>query len=249
MNEELDALRPKLLELDASELESPSIPYAVAFQEAHDMLAFVAKPEVAAALSKVGLKKEVLTEAPKALDAARQAQALWATSRRARTPEGLLQARDEAIALRSGAVAALRWNARGNRVVQAAVDAVMEGNGDADLIQDLLDLSALIASNASAFDDDETFDAPEQAQKARDAAQALRAQASGVVTDATADEALDLRDRAFTYLEQQLDELRAAGRYALRGDTSAVLRFGSAYLRRKTAAARKRKASAAPAES
>ena len=239
MSNELEMLRDALLALPATQVERPRMPIATYFQEAHDMLAFASTPEVRAALSAVGLAPDLLDRAAVALEAGRQAQSGWAVVRSARTPEALTQAREEAAAVRSDHVAALRWNLRGDRMVQAALDAIMEGDGDADLVQDLVDTSALITAHASAFDTDTTFDAAAQVQRGRDASAVLRSLVTDVVLATEDKDALDLRDRAYTHLDGLLSEIRIAGRYALRHDADAVRRFGSAYLRRRNAAQRR----------
>jgi hypothetical protein len=43
----------------------------------------------------------------------------------------------------------------------------------------------------------------------------------------------NLRDRAYTYLDDLMSELREAGRYAFRKDRALVRRFSSRYLRRR----------------
>jgi hypothetical protein len=103
----------------------------------------------------------------------------------------------------------------------------------------LLDLSALISSHSEAFEADTTFDAPEASQKARDLASALRSATSDVTLDTSEQRSVDVRDRAYTHLELLMDDIRTAGRYALRNQGDEALRFGSAYARRRVASRRR----------
>lgn len=235
MSQQLDQLTPVLMNLEAADVGRPAIPIAVYLQEAHDMLTFTSDPEVRTALLAVGLSPAVFDNGAEAIAATQQAQSQWTMVRRSRQPENLPTVREEAQSLRSLVVASIRWNLRSNRTAQAAVDVIVEGDSDADLVQDLHDLAALVTANADAFADDQTFDAAVTAQLARDRSVELRALLSDRASDETERDAVDLRNRAYTHLNSLMTEIRTAGRYAFRDDTDALRRFGSVYARRKRA--------------
>ena len=49
----------------------------------------------------------------------------------------------------------------------------------------------------------------------------------------------DLRDRAFTYLDELVNDVRSAGRYAFRGEPAVAKRFASRYRRRQRTGGRR----------
>jgi hypothetical protein len=86
------------------------------------------------------------------------------------------------------------------------------------------------------FAADTTLDLPGLIEQARSLASELSAGLSVEQLDGTQMEAKELRNHAFSALEQLVTDVREAGRYALRDDASAK-RFTSDYLRRKRATA------------
>lgn len=239
-NAHLDALSPKLAAIAAADVQEPSMPVATFIQQGKTLAAFLAKnPDVVAKLRDVSLPVATLASLPAALDAVSAAEAQWGATSARKAPD-LSATEAEAATARSDIVAALRWNLRQNPLVQGAVDAVQEGNGVPDLVQDLHTLAALIQANADAFASDHTFDPVTASGRALALATKLASGTSDAKSDASRRQAVDLRNRAFTYAHALIDEVREAGRYAFRGDATTLAYFKDEYTARARARARRR---------
>jgi hypothetical protein len=245
----LEKLLPILEALPATDVKEPGSPVPILLQEANDLRTYIEETHVRERLVAVGLPKAEITALPRAIDGLRDAQSAWVVVRD-RSKSGAQQQREErASEMRSDIVASLRWNLRGNRVAQAVLDAIMEGDGVEDLTQDLADLAALTDKHADAFESDETFDPQERAEAARSMASELEAGVSEARMDRTQVSARDLRDRAATYLAARMVEIRDAGRYAFRKEPAIAAKFGSEYGRKKARKSRaKIPAEAGPGE-
>jgi len=213
----LDALRQELLKIAPADVHRPTIPPHVYFQEAHDVLTWIEQSGALAKLTAVGLPVDTVPVAVKRLAAAREAQALWAAVRSPRKPEQQKDLEDHGIQLRSDIVAAARWNLRDSRVAMGALDRIVEGTGVPDLTQDLTDLAQLVEQNAGGFAQDQTFDPAAVSAQARQLALDIRSGLSEYRTDTAMADAVDLRNRAYTLLDEALSDIRAAGQYAFRG--------------------------------
>ncbi|MBH24054.1 MAG: hypothetical protein CMH57_06315 [Myxococcales bacterium] len=231
----LTTLLPTLEAIEAADVKRPRLPVAVMHQEANDLKTYCTKAPVRAALLKVGLAQEVLDGLEIAIDASREAQSRWAVARDRSKPDSQKEREARGYDLRSDLLDACRWNLRNSRLAAAAIRRISDGEGVADLIQDLSDIAALMRANLDAFDTDQTIDAPALAEQAQQLSGEIRAGLSGSRDHEDQRDAIGLRDRAATHLQHQVSEIRDAGRYAFRKDADAVATFTSAYLRRRRA--------------
>ena len=115
-------------------------------------------------------------------------------------------------ALRDEILHEYRYGYRRHPALHARIDAVAEGQGDADMIQDLNDLVVIGRKNpdpltAIAFD----FNLLDEAAKQCKTLGHLRAEAS--VDRAAYREQKLVRDQAYTYLKEAVDEVRECGRF------------------------------------
>lgn len=227
---ELEQLKPTLAAL--TRVRTPDIPVDVDFQEIRDLLTYIDEhPDVAATLDEVGLASGILPALRLALPAAIQAQAEWSILRNPRKPEDQAAIEENGRKLRTAAIAACRFTLRTHRQVQGALDRIMEGVGTADLVQDLEELALLVEANRDALAPNRRFDAPSQPAKLRTAAQDIRLGLAEYRTSQDQKTVVDLRNRAWTWLETHVTELRDAGRYAFQG-TPTIREFRSAWERR-----------------
>jgi hypothetical protein len=232
---DLDTLSATLQSIPATEVDEPDVPVGVVLQEATTLSELVKGAGVRAKLTATGLPGSVLEALPTAIGALSTAQAQWQNVRGATKAEDLTALEERAHTLRSRVVAAARFNLRSDRKAQATIDVIVEGDGVADLTQDLVDLAELLRTKTAAFASDTTFDAAARAAECQTVAEELRlAVATGKLTTTQA-AALDLRNRAFTHLDDLTAQIRASGRYAYDGDRAMTTRFSSEYLRRKRA--------------
>lgn len=237
---ELETLLPILNALAPTDIIEPNTPMAVALQEAHDLHAAIQAGDTWDRLLRVGLPPSALDALPLAVAATRQAQSQWVVQRDRGKPQAQRDREQAGIDLRSELVAACRWNLRRDPGALAVIDQIVQGEGVPDLVQDLLDLSALIRQQEAAFDGDETFDAAAQAEAASSSASEITAGLSESRTLGDHEAAKQLRDRAYSHLAKLVADVREAGRYAFRKEPQRAAAFGSAYLRRLKARSRRK---------
>jgi len=245
---ELDTLRPVLEAIAADELQEPNLPVVVALQAGSDLHATIHKGDTWNRLLAVGVDPAKLAALPLAVAATRQAQSEWTVLR----DRGKAHAqRDRQLAgavLRAELVATCRWNFRADALDQAVLDEIEQGVGVPELVQGLLDLAMLIARHEGSLEGDETFDAT-QAEVARMLASDISAGLAERCTPADHDAAKALRDRAFTYMNRLIGELREAGRHAFRMEPRQAMAFTSEHRRHEQRKARRRAALRNAAES
>jgi hypothetical protein len=229
------AQREMLLALEDSYEDAIDHPVVETLQEARELEAAERK------LGKELYKKSSLTKvAGRSLHERREllgtAEAEW-TDVRARTlTSNVRDAREEAEKLKRDAIAALRHFRRKDEGVQRRLDAIVPGTGVADLVDDLGKLAELMDEHAVAL---------QKAELPRNAAKRARVLAD-VLGEGSADRAVDpdgaqamaLRNRAFWWLREAMDEIRSAGRYVYRNDPKLLALFRASGTR---ARARRRK--------
>jgi hypothetical protein len=120
---------------------------------------------------------------------------------------------------------------------------ILDGNGHMDLIQDMSDYPAFAKQypeplEAILFDTTKT----ERAQQLSHELLDLMNKVDGVKNSKNRPEKVS-RDRAYTYLKQLVDEIRAYGKYAFWNDEEKQKRYSSEYQRRKFARNTKEKTS------
>jgi len=235
---ELSTLRARLLALPAAEVEAPDLPMAVALQEANDLLTLVRDESVWAKLEAVGVTSDQRGLLADAIAAARGAQSQWIVVRDRSKSSAQTEREAKGQTLRSELLAAGRWNLRADSVALGTLRAIAEGEGVADLIQDLSALAELFERKREAFASDQSIDVAARSEEARLLASELAAGVSTERLDTDQASAVDLRNRASTLLDQLVGSLREAGRYAFRRDANVLPRFSSPYLRRKGQRAR-----------
>jgi hypothetical protein len=229
---DLDALRSTLLALPAGDVDSPDLPVAVVLQEAHDLRTLCADAKVRERLVSVGLQSTALDALAIAEGALRVAQSEWVVSRDRSKDEAQKAREARGMELRAELAAAVRWNLRAERKALAVLSVIQEGEGVADLVQDLDDLAMLIVQYLPAFASDQSFDAPARAEEARTLGAEIRAGLSQTRQPGAQEASKDLRDRAFSYLDDLKTRVRESARYAYRKEPAFSARFASAYKRR-----------------
>lgn len=241
---DLEAIRPELEAMTPDSIEGPRLPMATALQEAHDLLALVSNEDVWNRLTAVGLQPNARERLKSLISATRVAQSQWTVIRDRAKSQAQQEREVQAEALRSDILAACRWSLRDDRVAIGTIGAISEGEGVADLIQDLNDLAALLDSRRAAFEADKTFDAATKSEEARSKAAELQAGTSLDRLSTNQIDARSTRDRAFSLLASLVADVREAGRYAFRNEEAIRTRFLSAYLQQR----RRRQSAAADAQ-
>lgn len=193
-------------------VQEPGIPVDVFLQEAENLHKWSLLDTDA--LSSIGITPERINELPKRAGACREAQSNWFKDRYSQ-----LEAQREwgiqgplAYDLRDQLVHAFRYAFRNDMALSARITEIADGSGHADMIQDLNDLAVLGRENtamltAIGFD----VSLLDNAATTADAMAELLATANG--DKAIGNETKDIRDKAYTYLKELVDEIRDAGKY------------------------------------
>lgn len=242
----LEALRPVLDAIAISDVRSPDQPVEIYFQETDDLLQHIAVHGLAEVLVDEGLEQHTLDSLPQALMAAREAQTAWTLVNERAKPQEQRELEKSGFALRAKVGKKARFSLRHNQAALAVLNQIFEGEGVADLVQDLDDLRMLLSHHAGTFARNRNFDAVATASELGSLAASIRRGLSGFRVNPEQARAVELRNRAWTHLDDLVDDVREAGRAATDGKVARG--FGSAYERRRRLGAR-RKVIQAPAES
>lgn len=207
-NARIDAIRA----IADDKAPDPTMPVDVYLQESENLYQWSLMDVVA--LATIGITSAMINELPVRAGACREAQSRWFKDRNSQ-----LEAQREwsvqgpvAFALRNELLHAFRFAYRNDAALIARVAKIAEGNTNADMIQDLNDLSVLGKNNpaplqAIGFD----LGKLDVAAATSDAMANLLAMANG--DRASQSETKKIRDKAFAYLKESVDQVREAGKY------------------------------------
>jgi hypothetical protein len=222
--------------MDTTTLKYPTIPTGVYHQEAADLFAWVQSDKDA--LEGAGLDWSLVEGLEQRLGASRHAQSIWRTLRFAKdeAQREYAEKSPEAYDLRNTIVHDMLFAYRKESDILGRVQAIAEGDGDADMLQDLSDLAVLgrtYPDQLAAIN----FDAAllDRADTTCEALSRLLAVATG--EGASDNEAKLNRDRAYTYLKEAVDEIRDYGRYVFWRNPTRARGYASEYGRRHRRAA------------
>lgn len=209
---------------------SPNMPVAVAIQEAEDLVHWCETDQEA--LTKSGLDWQLVTTLAARAGACRYAQSVWAKEFQTRQDAELQwkQRSPEAFDLRDELVHHF-YHAFHNRPdLVAKVQAIADGGSADDMLQDLSDLAVLGEANLpllTAVGVDTTL--LERAKTLADELSEILALANGQRENHN--EHKLIRDKAFIYMKQAVDEIRRHGQYVFWRDESRKKGYASRYFR------------------
>lgn len=190
----------------------PIMPVDVYLQEAENLYQWSLMD--APVLAAIGISSAVLNEIPVRAGACREAQSRWFKDRNSQQEAQRLWAEQspQAYAMRDELLHTFRYAYRNDTAILARVAEITEGSTHADMIQDLNDLSVLGKNNpaplqAIGFD----LGKLDTAAATSDAMANLLALANG--DRASQSETKKIRDKAFAYLRESVDQVREAGKY------------------------------------
>ena len=239
-----DDYQAKIAEIEAipaEQVRSPNMPVDVFLQEIENTHKWIQEDKVK--MVSAGLDWTLVDDLPLRAGALREAQSLWFKERFSREEaEKEWNAKSPvAYDLRNSLLHHFRFAYRNDPVLSGRVAAIAEGSGHADMIQDLNDLSVLGKANPDPLTvigfDPALLD---EAAATSDEMATLLSQATVVRADQNAERVL--RDRAYTYVKQALEEIRNCGQYVFWRDEERLKGYVSQYhsrARRRAAAAPK----------
>ncbi|MFV0269452.1 MAG: hypothetical protein ACK5HT_20200 [Draconibacterium sp.] len=213
------------------ETTEPTLPVDVALQEAENLHHW--SLDDAAALAVVGITEDMISDLPVRAGACREAQSIWNKDYRSQqeAQKQWAEQAPEAYTLRDDLLASLRFAYRKDEALLSRVSAITEGNGHADMIQDLNDIAVLGRENtapltAIGFELNLLDLAAIRADELAD----LLAEANGDKADPN--ESKLIRDKAYTHMKSLVDEIREAGKYVFRNNKNRLKGYSSAYWRK-----------------
>lgn len=227
-----DELKAAIEAIAADQAIEPQMPVAIALQEAEDLKTWCTTDREV--LTKVGLDWAVVDSLGKRIGACRYIQSEWQQeyntqeeSQRRWTMES-----PKAFDLRDELVHHCYHAFHNIPDLYSKVQKIAEGSGNADMIQDLSDLSVLGKANRAPLEkvgvNMQLFDL---AATTADAMGLLLSQANG---SRLSGNALKVnRDKAYTYLKQAVDEIRRNGQYAFYRNEERKKGYVSRYLQKK----------------
>ncbi len=211
-----------------SETKQPNIPMETYHNEAEYLEKWCQRDRPA--LTAAGLDWYLVEDLPYRVGASREAQANWAAKRfqRKEAQERWVAESPKAYDLRDTVVHAMLYAYRNQSDLVGRVQAVAEGDGDADMLEDLNVLDVIARENpapleAIGFDNAMI----ESLGPTGEAMAELRAQAS--VDSDEMKELKRIRDKAFTHLKGAVDEIRACGQYVFWRDENRRKGYASKY--------------------
>lgn len=223
-----ETLQETIKAMDEKEVMQPDMPVDVFNQEAEDLYQVVLVDKEK--LIERGLSEETIELLPQAAGASRYAEAEWNKERNEKQEAEREWKEKSPIAyeLRSDLVHELEFAFNNDNNLLSILDRIKDGNGNADMIQDLMDLSVLGKEHTDLLEQT-NFDSNllVQAETMADEMAELLARANG--TKDEDNKAKVLRDKAYTYLKGIVDEVRRYGKFVFRKDAGHVAKYASAY--------------------
>lgn len=222
----------EILSIPDNEVTEPNMPVNVALQEAENLHKWSLMDTEK--LATVGVSAEKLNDLPVRAGACREAQSVWFKDRNSQleAQRNWAAAAPEAFALRDELLHDFRYAYRNDPVILARVNEIAEGNSNADMIQDLNDLSVLGKNNtAPLVAINFVVERLEDAANASDELAEMLALANG--DKSMQSETKMIRDKAYMYMKQLVDEIRDAGKYLFWKNEKRLKGYSSVYLRQK----------------
>ena len=227
----LEDYQNKIDEIEAipeDELKLPNAPVSIMVQEAENQFEWCKDDKKE--LTKTGLDWNMVLDIPARAGALRQSESNWKSVSRARqdAEKEWKEKSPGAYDLRDRLVHDFTYAFRNEDELKTKLAEIRDGDGHADMIQDLSDLSVLGKSNTPLL---KTigFDVAllDEAAAMSDNMGSLLAEVNG--ERAEQNEAKIIRDKAYTYLKQAVDELRACGKYVFWRDPERLKGYRSEY--------------------
>ncbi len=211
--------------------KSPNMPIDVYLQEAENLYHWCQDDQ--AQLTGAGLDWTQVQDLPIRAGALREAQSLWFKERftREEAEKQWNEQSPDGYDLRNRLLHSLHYAYRNHTDLRGRVSAIADGNSHADMLQDLNDIAVLGKENpeplqAINFDVTSLDEAATKADTLSD----LLAQAT---TDRQENSSVRvIRDQAYTYLKEVVDEVRSCGQYVFWRNDERVKGYSSRYHKR-----------------
>ncbi|MBI3070774.1 MAG: hypothetical protein HYY84_01475 [Deltaproteobacteria bacterium] len=213
--QDVRAVESAMMAIPADEVRKPSIPVEAYCHQGERIVEATKRDREA--LTATGIAAETVDTLPVRLGALRTTDAEWLVRRtRGRPPE---QVEREAAGFRSRneSFATARFGFRNDPDVQVVLDDIQKGDGVVDMLDDMEKLAVLYREKGARIAIP-NFDARKEADRLESEARAIREGSAAWRVEESSETLKERRDRAFTYADRAIGEIRAAARYAFRND-------------------------------
>ncbi len=236
--EHYNTILPAITAMSPEEYKTPTIPMEHYLQEANDLFHIAAEDKEY--LIERGMNWRLVDELPIRVGAARYAESTWRKSRYTKDEAQVLWGENapDAFKLRNLLLEEFRFAFRKHSQLSQSLNSIADGRTNADMIQDLADLSALGRDNIDLLtltNFDMTI-----LEKAQKSAEALSPLLGATTADTySSNEVKVLRDAAYTHLKGVIDEIRDYGQFVFR-KAERKKAYASNYMRRKNSSRKKK---------
>lgn len=236
-------LLPVITAIPSAEVLTPNMPIDVFVQEAENLYHWCIDDQPA--LTRVGLDWNLVISLPARAGACREAQSLWNKERNTRqeAEQAWKEQAPAAFDLRDQLLHDFRFAFRKSEGLLKRVDEIAQGNTNSDMVQDLNDLAALGKANAALlapinFDATKLDLAADLSDRMGDLLGATNGERKEV------SEAMVIRDKAYTYLKQAVDEIRECGKFAFWRNPDRLKGYNSDYWKAQNASTKEKQTTA-----
>lgn len=214
--------------IPVTKLLKPRMPIDTFIQEAHDLQVWMEEDHDA--LMGVGLSEELLTELPRRIELLIKAEALWnqAKNTQSKTQEAWRAWKTQVIKLRSELKKAFKFAFRMQPELLKTIQPIGIKRSNAQLVQDLSDLSVLGKANVELLTAI-GFDLALLDQATQWSAETAKRLAKHNNSSMTDREERLLRDKAYTYLKESVDQIQTAGKYVFHANPDKRRGYSSQY--------------------
>lgn len=222
---------PMISAISTEEIKRPMMPVAEYIQESEDLFHWC-QPDKAQ-LAAAGLDWSLVDDLSSRAGAVRYAQSIWnamcLTQKDAQKQFEELS--PEAYEIRDEMVHHMLFAFRQHPDLLESTRQIIEGKGDADLVQDLSDIYELCTPNLSLLT--AIGIKPELVERTGELSQKMAKVLAATRNEPQVSEHRVMRDRAYTYLKQAVDDIREAGRYVFWKNPERCYGYTSDFFRRK----------------
>ncbi|WP_075591133.1 hypothetical protein [Labilibacter marinus] len=229
---DLNLLTEEIEAIKKEETLEPYIPVDTYIQEAKDLNYWVTKDMDA--FKNIGFNMQYMDTLATRAGALSEAQSRWTGEKKsvadAQTAWKLES--PAAFQLQNKLISAFNYAFRKDKEAKSTVDLIAEGTGNADMIQDLNDL-AVVGKGKPELLAAIKFDMTllDTAAQLSDRMGEIRAAANGESKEFKEEKLL--RDKAYTYLKEAVDEIRDCGKYLFADNKDRLKGYRSEFIRRK----------------
>jgi len=237
-SEDYSELLPEIQAIGPENVVIPTVPVDVFVQEAENLAHWCTDDQEA--LVNASLDWNLVTSLSARAGACREAQSIWIKERNMRQEAEQLW-KDEAPAafgMRDHLLHTFRYAFRKDAGLLARLDEIALGDSNSDMVQDLNDLSVLGKAHPDLltpinFDPIALDDAAETADSMADLLGATNGERKEV------SESMIIRDKAYTYLKQAVDEIRECGKFVFWRNPDRLKGYVSEFWQKRNAAKEK----------